>query len=130
MSQATRTSIICESHLHASSQAHSGFAFFGFLVSLRDELRNRKHTITRATPNRGQLPRYVERNRNGTSSFRVDQGVRTRLPNDPTTPDFRTAYSAALVEAIAREDDSDDWSELEAMHRAQRRGTAKHGGQR
>lgn len=42
------------------------------------------------------------------------------------------AINAALVDAIAAEDDSDDWSELEAMHRAQRRarGTAKHAGQR
>jgi hypothetical protein len=44
--------------------------------------------------------------------------------------DTRAAYSAALVDAIAAEDSSDDWSELEAMHRAQRRGTAKHGLQR
>jgi hypothetical protein len=33
----------------------------------------------------------------------------------------RAAYSAALIEAAAAEDDSDDWSELEAMHRTQLR---------
>jgi hypothetical protein len=33
----------------------------------------------------------------------------------------RLLYSAALVEAIAAEPIVDDWSELEAMHRAQRR---------
>jgi hypothetical protein len=30
------------------------------------------------------------------------------LPNDPTTPEFRAAYSAALVDAIAMENDSDE----------------------
>jgi hypothetical protein len=41
------------------------------------------------------------------------------------------AYNAALVDAIAAEDDTgDDCRELEAMHRAQRRDKAKHGGQR
>jgi hypothetical protein len=51
-----------------------------------------------------KLPRYVERNhQNGNLSFRVDIGARIPLPNDPTTPEFRAAYSAALVEAIAME---------------------------
>jgi predicted DNA-binding transcriptional regulator YafY len=77
------------------------------------------------------LPRYVECNlRNGKLSFRVDRCARIPLPKDPTTPEFRRAYNEALVDAITAEDDSDDWSELEAMHKAQRRGTAKHGGQR
>jgi hypothetical protein len=75
--------------------------------------------------------RYFERNhRNGKLSFRVDRGARVPLPNDPTTSEFRRAYNEALVDAIAAEDDTDDWSELRAMHKAQRRGTAKHGGQR
>lgn len=43
---------------------------------------------------------------------------------------FRRAYNEALVDAIANEPDHDDWSELEALHAAQRRGTAKHGGRR
>jgi hypothetical protein len=67
-----------------------------------------------------KLPRYAERDRNGNLSFRVDRGARIPLPNDPTTPEFRAAYNAALVGAIAAESDDDDWSELEAMHRAQR----------
>lgn len=56
------------------------------------------------------LPRYVERNhRNGNLSFRVYRGgARTPLPNDPTTPEFRAAYSTALVDAIAMENDSDE----------------------
>ena len=58
-----------------------------------------------------KLPRYVERNHcNGilSFSFRVGRGARISLPNDPTTPEFRAAYSAALVEAIAMENDSDE----------------------
>ncbi|MCC8955274.1 hypothetical protein H8B02_18070 [Bradyrhizobium sp. Pear77] len=66
------------------------------------------------------LPRYVERNpRNGRLSFRVD-GARTPLPNDTTSPEFRAAYSRALVDATAAESDADDWSELERFHAAQR----------
>jgi hypothetical protein len=107
-----------------------GLALFVCLLSLREELRARKDTVTRATSNGGRLPRYVQRNRNGTLTFCVDQGARIPLPSDPTTPDFCAAYNAALVDAIATEDTSNDWSDLEAMHRAQRRGTAKHGGQR
>jgi hypothetical protein len=52
------------------------------------------------------LPRYVERNRNGLS-FCVGRGARIPLPNDPTSPEFRAAYSAALVDAIAAEDDNE-----------------------
>jgi hypothetical protein len=56
-----------------------------------------------------KLPRYAERDvRDGSLSFRVDRGARVPLPNDPTTPEFRAAYSAALVEAIAIENDSDE----------------------
>jgi hypothetical protein len=52
-----------------------------------------------------RLPRYVERNRcNGNLSFRVDRSARILLPKDPTTPEFRAAYNAALVDAIAAED--------------------------
>jgi hypothetical protein len=102
-----------------SQRVEPGIAFFVFLISFREELRARM-----------QLPRYVERNRNGTLTFCVDQGARIPLPSDPTTPEFRAVYNAALVDEIAAESSSDDWSELEAMHRAQRRGTAKHGGQR
>jgi hypothetical protein len=104
----------------AMIKCEPGFALFIYLVSLREELR------VRAKP----LPRYVERNCNGKLSFRVDHGARIPLPNDPTTPEFHRAYSEALVDAIANEPDHDDWSELEALHRAQRRGTAKHGGKR
>jgi len=90
----------------------AGVALFVCLVSLREELR------VRAKP----LPRYVERNhRNGTLLFRVDRGARLPLPNDPTTPEFRAAYSAALVDAAAAEPDGDDWSELERHHELQRR---------
>ena len=53
------------------------------------------------------LPRYVERNRNGLS-FCVGGGARIPLPNDPTSPEFRAAYNAALVGAIAAEGDGDE----------------------
>jgi hypothetical protein len=103
------------------------FAFFVFLVSLREELRAR----SRQAPQTSQrLPRYTELDEHGTLFFHVGRGVRIPLPDDPRTPEFRAAYNAALVDAVAAEDDSDDWSELEAMHRALRRGTAKHEGQR
>lgn len=119
-------------------------ALFVCLVSLRAELRARKDTVERAkrllvenlVTGNVKLPRYVERNhRNGDLSFGVCRDARKRvpLPNDPTTPEFRAAYSAALVDAAAAEvDTGDDCRELEAMHaaqrvamhRAQRRGTA------
>jgi hypothetical protein len=115
--------VTSEHQIFPRTSQEPGFALFLCLLSLRDDLRVRQH--------KKPLSRYVERNpRNGKLSFRVDRGARTPLPNDPTTPEFRAAYSAALVDAIAAEDDGDDWSELEAMHRAQRRGTAKHGEQR
>lgn len=79
-----------------------GFALFVCLVSVREDLRARHQQ-------RKALPRYVERNpRNGNLSFRVDRGARVPLPNDQTTPEFRAAYSAALVDAIAAEDDNDE----------------------
>jgi hypothetical protein len=54
------------------------------------------------------LPRYVEYNhRNGNLSFRAYRGACTPLPNDPTSLDFRAAYSAALVDAIAMENDDE-----------------------
>jgi hypothetical protein len=55
-----------------------------------------------------KLPRHVERDhRNGilSFSFRVGRGARISLSNDPTTPEFRAAYSAALVECIAMGND-------------------------
>ena len=73
------------------------FALFVFLYRLREEIRARK-----------PLPRYVERDRRGNLSFRIDQSARTALPNDPTTLAFRRAYNAALVNAIAAEADNDE----------------------
>jgi hypothetical protein len=66
------------------------------------------------------LPIYVQRNlRNGNLFFLSCPAARKRpLPRDPTTAEFHRAYHEALVDA--GEDDRDDWSELEAMHRAQR----------
>jgi hypothetical protein len=57
-----------------------------------------------------ELPRYVERShRDGILSFSFCVGrLRIQLPNDPTTLEFRAAYSAALVDAIAMENDSDE----------------------
>jgi len=121
-----------------------GFALFVWFASLREELRARTgvHSTapqptsnpqaplfvgTRAKP----LPRYAERDCSGRVWFRVDGGKRVPLPKDPTTPEFRAAYSAALVDVAAREDDDGyDCIELEVMHRAQRRDRVKHGGQR
>jgi hypothetical protein len=93
----------------ATIECEPGFALFICLVSLREELR------VRAKP----FPRYVERDRNGNMSFRVDHGARIPLPDDPTTPEFRRAYNAVLVDAIAAEDDSDDWNELQRYHDVQ-----------
>jgi hypothetical protein len=96
--------------------ADPGFALIVFLISLREELR------VRAKP----LPRYVESDhRNGNLSFRVDHGARVPLPKDPTSPEFRAAYSAALVDAAAAEPDHDDWTELERLHDQQRKELAK-----
>lgn len=95
-----------------------GFALFVCLVSLREDLRARRQQ-------QKPLPRYVERNpRNGHLSFRVDRGARTPLPKDPATREFRAAYNAALVDAIAAEDDSDDWTELQRHHDVPRTGQA------
>lgn len=89
-----KTDAPCAERGHSIQPLLSAFAF---LVSLREELRARKDTVTRA------------------------------------------ACNAALVDAIAAEDDDGyDCIELEAMHaaqraamhRARRRGTAKHGAQR
>jgi hypothetical protein len=93
------------------------FGVFIFLVSLREELRARKGTATRAKP----LPRYVERDRNRKLWFRVDRGPRIALPRDPASLEFRRAYSEALVDAIAAESDRDDWTELQRHHELQRR---------
>ncbi|WP_426442891.1 hypothetical protein [Bradyrhizobium genosp. P] len=116
-----------------------GFALFGFLISLREDLRDRKDTVTRTkcqvrkqapqsvgalTQSQQQepLPRYVERDCYGNLSFRVDRGSpRFLLPNDPTTPEFRAAYNVALVDSVAAEPEVDDWSELERDHELQRR---------
>jgi hypothetical protein len=45
------------------------------------------------------------------------------LPDDPVQ--FRAAYSAALVDAIAAEPDHDDWTELERWHDQQRKELVK-----
>jgi integrase len=47
-----------------------------------------------------RLPLHVERNHvKGKTylSFRLDKGPRIRLPDDPTSDEFRTAYQAALL---------------------------------
>lgn len=94
------------------------------MVSSRKEIRARK--VTLAAKPRPRLPRYAERDRNGRLWFRVDGGARTLLPKDPTTPEFHRAYNAALVDAIAREDDDGyDCIELERWHDQQRRELAK-----
>jgi hypothetical protein len=83
---------------------------------LREEPCARKDTVVRYTVIRAKpLPRYVERDRSGRFWFRVDRGARIRLPNDPASPEFKTAYSAALVDASAAEVD-DDWRELQQWH--------------
>jgi hypothetical protein len=110
MVKATRTSIICESPLHVET-AIAELRRVEPLLALcaYRAFRARKDTVTRATPNGGRLPRYVERNPcNGSLSFRVGRGARTPLPNDPTTSEFHRAYNAALVDAIAAENDSDE----------------------
>jgi hypothetical protein len=82
--------------------AEPGITLFIFLVSLRQELR------TRAKP----LPRYCERDpRSGILWFRVDRccpRIPTPLPDDPTSPEFHTAYNAALVDAAAAESEFDN----------------------
>jgi len=76
------------------------------------------------------LPRYVTRIRleggADIDSFQASPvGPRVPLPGKPGTPEFRAAYNAALVDAIAAEDDSDDWTELQRHHDAHR---TKQGG--
>jgi hypothetical protein len=47
-----------------------------------------------------KLPLNVERNRvKGYTylSFRIDKGSRIRLPDDPTSQEFRDAYAAAMA---------------------------------
>jgi enterobacteria phage integrase len=47
-----------------------------------------------------RLPPHVEKNRvkgHIYLSFRIGQGPRTRLPNDPESPEFKAAYAAALT---------------------------------
>ncbi|MBR0948275.1 hypothetical protein ABIF68_007118 [Bradyrhizobium japonicum] len=83
-------------------------SLFVFLNSFRNELLARQRApIRRRASATGRLPRYVERNpRNGKLAFRVYPGSpRTPLPSNPTTPEFRRAYNAALVDAIASEKD-------------------------
>ncbi|OKO75949.1 hypothetical protein AC629_33470 [Bradyrhizobium sp. NAS80.1] len=63
------------------------------------------------------LPRYATRARLEGGAwaywFQVYPcGPRTRLREDLGSPEFRAAYSAALVDAAAAEDDRDDWTEL------------------
>jgi hypothetical protein len=48
------------------------------------------------------------------------------LPSDPTTAEFHRAYHEALFDA-GEQHDLDDWTELEAMHLAQRRARANRG---
>jgi hypothetical protein len=50
-----------------------------------------------------RLPSYVERNHRGACRFASTEARAFPLPEDPTTPEFRAAYSAALVDAIAME---------------------------
>jgi hypothetical protein len=54
------------------------------------------------------LPRYTKLNRAGTLFFIVGDGRLVPLPDDPTTPEFKAAYSAALVERIKADVDIDD----------------------
>src|SRR3954453_14492387 len=47
-----------------------------------------------------RLPPHVERNHvkgHTYLSFRIGKGARIRLPNDPTSPEFREAYAAAMA---------------------------------
>src|SRR5712664_3885504 len=47
-----------------------------------------------------KLPPNVERNQvkgHTYLSFRIGKGPRIRLPNDPTSPEFRAAYAAAMA---------------------------------
>jgi hypothetical protein len=96
---------------------HSGHERIGIdgasfrLDRIADLYRRGRHDDmqTARCPTTPTIPRYVERDhRNGNLSFRVDRGARIPLPKDPTTPEFRAAYSAALVEAIAMETDCDE----------------------
>jgi hypothetical protein len=72
------------------------------------------------------FPRYVTRVRLEYSAdvyfFQAFPGEpRVPLRGKPGTPAFRAAYNAALVDAIAAEDDRDDWTELQRYHEAHRR---------
>lgn len=80
-----------------------GFAFFVFLYRLREEIRART-----PAPLKKPLPRYVARTKGGYSFQVYPGGPITRLHGEPGTPEFRRSYSAALVDAIAMENDSDE----------------------
>lgn len=103
-----------------------GIALFVFLVSLREELRARKGARTLMRDQQQQpLPRYVTRDRlkGGAQAYSFQAypgGPRIRLRGELGTPEFRAAYSSALVDAIVAEKD-DDWRELERYHGLQRR---------
>jgi hypothetical protein len=50
----------------------------------------------------------------------LSPGSRKRpLPRDPRSAEFNRAYHAALKD-VGENNDLDDWSELEALYRAQR----------
>lgn len=67
----------------------------------------------RARQQKKPLPRYMTRARlkggTYTYSFQASPGgPHIRPRGEPGTPEFRAAYSAALLEAIAMEDDSNE----------------------
>jgi hypothetical protein len=50
-----------------------------------------------------KLPPNVERNTSkghAYLSFRIGKGKRIRLPDDPTSPEFRAAYAAASLDQV------------------------------
>src|SRR6516164_9243496 len=60
-----------------------------------------------------KLPPHVERNHvKGRTylSFRIGKGSRIRLPDDPTSQEFREAYAAAMgsTKTVAKQKDSPD----------------------
>lgn len=72
-----------------------------------------------------KLPPNVERNHvKGKTylSFRIGKGARIRLPDDPTTPEFRAAYAAAMagqtLKPSIKQDDSGSIGALIASYKA------------
>jgi enterobacteria phage integrase len=63
-------------------------------MPLRDQATDGRTLMPR------KLPPNVERNQvkgHTYLSFRIGKGLRIRLPNDPTSPEFREAYAAAMA---------------------------------